>query len=187
MIMMFENMTHLAGHALFAVCALPLVAGDVVDEVEVEADAGWVARGVALGTVQKHLGLQGKWSIMVDSDDVGSTCPALLWFMCPWQFLQIAPGLTSSTFFIGPFVSFFTSSFTFSCLIFTSFRGRPLMKKKTGQTMNRIESLTWWSALQAPLPQIHSQSLSRSRWMTRWTKSYLSPTCLHPIRGACPS
>ena len=43
MTVMFANMTHLAGHALFAVCALPLVAGDVVDEVEVEADAGRVA------------------------------------------------------------------------------------------------------------------------------------------------
>ena len=70
MIMMFENMTHLAGHALLAVCALPLVAGDVVDEVEVEADAGRVARGVALGTVQKHLGLQGRWSDMGDGDVV---------------------------------------------------------------------------------------------------------------------
>ena len=53
---------HLAGHALLAVCALPLVAGDIVDEVEVEADAGWVAGGVALGAVQKHLGLQSKCS-----------------------------------------------------------------------------------------------------------------------------
>ena len=42
-IMVFENTTHLAGHALLAVSALPLVASDVVDEVEVEADAGRVA------------------------------------------------------------------------------------------------------------------------------------------------
>ena len=54
-------MTYLAGHALFAICALPLVAGDIVDEVEVEADAGRVAGGVALGAVQKHLRLHGKW------------------------------------------------------------------------------------------------------------------------------
>ena len=72
------NKTHLAGHALFAVCALPLVAGDVVDEVEVEADAGRVARGVALGTVQKHLRLQGKWSDMSDGDVAYLSCSVVV-------------------------------------------------------------------------------------------------------------
>ena len=54
-------MTHLADHAHFAICALPLIASDVVDEVEVEPNTGWVAGGVALGAVQKHLRLHGKW------------------------------------------------------------------------------------------------------------------------------
>ena len=45
-------MTYLTLHALFAVRALPLVAGDVADQIEGEANTGGVARGVALGAVQ---------------------------------------------------------------------------------------------------------------------------------------
>ena len=52
-------MTYLTLHALFAVRALPLVAGDVADQVEREANTGGVARGVALRAVQQHLRLEG--------------------------------------------------------------------------------------------------------------------------------
>ena len=51
-------MTYLTLHALFAVRALPLVAGDVADQVEREANTGGVARGVALRAVQQHLRLE---------------------------------------------------------------------------------------------------------------------------------
>ena len=50
-------MTCLTLHALFAVRALPLIAGDVADEVEGKANTGGVARGVALRAVQQHLRL----------------------------------------------------------------------------------------------------------------------------------
>merc|ERR1719237_1909383 len=83
--------------------------------------------------------------------DARPTCPALLWFMCPWQFLQIAPGRTSSTFFIGPFASFFTSSFTFSCFIFTSFLGRPLADRLTGTSAS--DSLSESEPLDDPLDE----------------------------------
>ena len=69
------------------------------------------------------------------------TCPALLWFMLPWHILQMALGRISSTFFIGPFVSFFVSSFTFSCFSFTSFRGRPLANKNKWRVVS--ENLTF--------------------------------------------
>ena len=69
------------------------------------------------------------------------TCPALLWFMLPWHILQMALGRISSTFFIGPFVSFLTSSFTFSCFSFTSLRGRPLANKNKWRVVS--ENLTF--------------------------------------------
>ena len=47
-----QDVTYLTLHALFAVRALPLVAGDVADQVEGEANTGGVARGVALRAVQ---------------------------------------------------------------------------------------------------------------------------------------
>merc|ERR1719458_1140242 len=76
--------------------------------------------------------------------------------MCPWQFLQIAPGFTSSTFFIGPFASFFTSSF--SCFIFTSLRGRPLVERLTGTSASDSLSESESEPLDDPLDEELSES-----------------------------